>query len=112
MPAPKLSQAALADYGPNAGFVAELREQFDVDPSSVDACWAEWFQRDAEAAADVLPVGDSSPPTLSEATPAEPADPAENARAIRLIHAFRSRGHRIARSDPLGGGALFNLASE
>jgi 2-oxoglutarate dehydrogenase E1 component len=105
----------LARYGLNAGFVAELQERFDVDPSSVDAAWAERFRDDAEQAADSLPVGDAQPVPESAAEPpdrerrsrASEGEIAENARVVRLIHAFRSRGHRISRSDPLDGNPTY-----
>ena len=32
---------------------------------------------------------------------------AQHARVLRLIHAYRARGHRIASSDPLGGNATY-----
>ena len=111
MERPKPPPAGLADYGPNAGFVAELREQFEVDPASVDPVWAEWFRDDPGAPADRLPVREA-PAASASAVPAADAgagedEIADHARLIRLIHSYRARGHRIACSDPLGGSPTY-----
>ncbi len=101
----------VARYGLNAGFIAELQERFEIDPRSVDPAWAARFREDETEAADRLPV-EAAPARNSEApepiSPAEPSDQLsaearDAVRLSRLIHAHRSRGHRIAGSDPLGG---------
>ncbi|MGH0037252.1 MAG: 2-oxoglutarate dehydrogenase E1 component [Myxococcota bacterium] len=108
-------------YGLNAGLVEELRRQFEVDPDSVDPRWREVFNgHDREAAA---PVRAPAPPPAQAPRPAEaapetasPADTGEtvslqqadkHARVLRLIHSYRARGHRIAKSDPLGGQSTY-----
>jgi 2-oxoglutarate dehydrogenase E1 component len=81
----------LGHFGVNAALVEEIRQRYEVDPSSVHAGWAEHFGRgEAEA----------PPPPASGMTSAEVAD--RHARVLRLIHAHRARGHRIAHTDPLG----------
>jgi 2-oxoglutarate dehydrogenase E1 component len=44
-------------------------------------------------------------PALDHATLLHIAD--KHARVLRLIHAYRARGHRIAQSDPLGGQSTY-----
>jgi 2-oxoglutarate dehydrogenase E1 component len=48
------------------------------------------------------PSSASAAPTLSSASAAPTELDDKNARVLRLIHAYRSRGHRIAKTDPLG----------
>ncbi|MCZ6782112.1 MAG: 2-oxoglutarate dehydrogenase E1 component [Proteobacteria bacterium] len=113
-------------FGINAGFVEDLREQFQVDPGSVDSSWAEHFGAGGEAARSE-PTPSHARREASEAQKAElprlrsvPAatEPSEahgfdpnvadrHARVLRMIHAFRARGHRIARSDPLEGQSTY-----
>ncbi len=96
----------LARYGMNAGFVAELEERFRADPASIDRAWADRFRDDPPGAAPELPARDPGTPA-APGTAASPAvsssDALDAVRVERLIHAHRARGHRIARSDPLGG---------
>jgi len=81
----------LGSFGVNAALVEEIRQRYEVDPSSVHAGWAELFGGEVETAA---------PPPATGMTSAEVAD--RHARVLRLIHAHRARGHRIAGTDPLG----------
>ena len=106
--APKLS-----GFGVNAGLVSEIRERYEVDPESVHESWADLFGPGHEK-----PEARSVPATATPASAAVASDAEEAgapapiaspkvaekyARVLRLIHAFRARGHRIARTDPLGG---------
>ncbi len=102
----------LSGFGVNAALVEEIRQRYEVDPRSVHESWADLFEQAAppetplaeivrEAAARLAPA-------TGAATPAELAQLADrHARVLRLIHAFRARGHRIARTDPLGGTASY-----
>jgi 2-oxoglutarate dehydrogenase E1 component len=107
-----------ATFGVNAGIVEALREQYEVDPSSLDPGWAAHFRNGVGHPLARAPEG----PEIRTPAPAEPeagppAEPrpiasavdqvspqviAKHARVLRLIHSYRARGHRIARSDPLG----------
>ncbi|MCH2169707.1 2-oxoglutarate dehydrogenase E1 component [Myxococcota bacterium] len=92
----------LSSFGVNAALVEEIRQRYEVDPSSVDESWSELFGDGAGA--DPGSIAPSRPQT-SQGTPeessnAELAD--RHARVLRLIHAYRARGHRIAGTDPLG----------
>ena len=100
-------------YGPNAGYVLELYEQYLNDPTSVDAVtravfeqWAPEQTRTVEAQASVTPGTVST--DRYGTTPFRVADVVA---ASALAHGIRSRGHLGARldpleSDPLGDPAL------
>jgi 2-oxoglutarate dehydrogenase E1 component len=103
----------LSTFGVNAALVDEIRQRYEVDPTSVHASWAEFFERpgpaEAPQAAAPEPVAAAEPgaPPLQRAPAAgaemgaQEAD--RHARVLRLIHSYRARGHRIAQTDPLGG---------
>ncbi len=106
---PDPENSTLSSFGVNAALVEEIRQRYEVDPSSVHESWAELFDAAAPQSAPAL--------TTSEPAPAapEPEDRESHrdgglqsqlsdrhARVLRLIHAFRARGHRIADVDPLG----------
>jgi len=91
----------LTGFGVNAALVEEIRQRWEVDPTSVHPSWAELFSRDevaGESSLDSLEpaargVGDEDiSPRLAE----------KHARVLRLIHSYRARGHRVAATDPLG----------
>lgn len=124
-------------YGMNAGFVEELRTQYRVDPESIDPSWSRQFSGAAPAAqtppraappsegpsakpqaaipatrppipestAPVAGLGSVRPGPSSTPAPIQAAD--KHARVLRLIHSYRARGHRIAKSDPLGGQSTY-----
>jgi 2-oxoglutarate dehydrogenase E1 component len=83
------TQDRLADFGINAAAVEEIRDLFASDPTSVDPAWAEVF-------------GAGEAPVVLDRREAE-----KHARALRLIHSYRARGHRVADIDPLGGRAMY-----
>jgi 2-oxoglutarate dehydrogenase E1 component len=114
--------AALRAFGVNAGAVEDIQERFDVDPASVDASWADHFDGASASAASTPTTADAAtapdqatengsaanPPTPGRRAPRLPrADQLaeRHARVLRMIHAYRSRGHRIANTDPLEAGA-------
>ena len=80
---------AFGGFGLNAALVEEIRRRYEVDPSSVHESWANLF--DAAPASRAEPRAELSP-ELAE----------QQARVLRLIHAYRARGHRVAETDPLG----------
>jgi 2-oxoglutarate dehydrogenase E1 component len=103
-------EETLSGFGVNAALVEEIRQRYEVDPSSVHASWAEFFEK-PEAAALAAPA--APPPPVATAAPETPrgeiaaqlAD--KHARVLRLIHSYRARGHRIAETDPLAAHALY-----
>lgn len=97
-----------AGFGLNAAYIGEVRGRFEVDPGSVSASWVRHFGGEG--------AGSASPGSRSADAPdvrdrrSSDLDPREvdrHARVLRLIHAFRARGHRIAHSDPLGEDATY-----
>lgn len=98
-------------FGANAPFVEALYEQFLDDPGAVDSRWRDYFQsfkapargnsevargpveaefRERARAPRQLAGGDKGPSLAGR-----------SAAAIRLINAYRSRGHLRANIDPL-----------
>jgi len=116
-----------AEYGLNAGYATELRDRYELDENSVDESWKERFASGETvqapqtkrapatpppAAARQVPPSSSAPSGGRAAASATPglddlrvSD--KHARALRLIHSFRARGHRIAQSDPLGAQSTY-----
>jgi 2-oxoglutarate dehydrogenase E1 component len=95
------NDASLSGFGVNAALVEEIRQRYEVDPTSVHESWTGLFEAEPGEAAPTTVVK-SEPPSdefLSERA-AQLAD--KHARVLRLIHSFRARGHRIADTDPLG----------
>ncbi len=102
-------------FGINAGFVEELQSRYQIDPDSVDASWEDQFKGRFEHSAPKPPetvlVNSAAPPVesaRSELISSEEGSVVEiqmadrYARVLRLIDFYRARGHRIAKSDPLG----------
>ena len=104
-------------FGLNAGFVAEIRERYQVDPESVDPTWQGHFEDGGVPSpgehAVAAPGGtlESAPNGNSQrfGSPGrvDPREIERHARVLRLIHSYRARGHRIAKSDPLGGQSTY-----
>jgi 2-oxoglutarate dehydrogenase E1 component len=92
----------LSRFGVNAGIVAEIRQRYGVDPESVHESWAALFGPTAgQPSREPSPqAGDAT--TGSPGALASPQVAERYARVLRLIHAYRARGHRIADTDPLG----------
>jgi 2-oxoglutarate dehydrogenase E1 component len=82
--------SALRGFGVNAGLVEEIRQRYALDPASVDPSFAALFAGDAPA-----------PPAGSAASVPSAQVAEKHARVLRLIHAYRARGHRSAATDPL-----------
>ncbi len=88
----------LEAFGVNAGIVSEIRQRYEIDPRSVHESWADLFEPDREREEAALPPEEPGvAPSLASPQVAE-----KYARVLRMIHAYRARGHRIADTDPLG----------
>ncbi len=94
--------------GGNAAFVEDLYEQFLVDPGSVEPKWRSYFDGLKGREAGDVPhsaVREAIRIAGLQAGCAAPADD-ESSRlqgaVLKLITAFRSRGHLSAQLDPLG----------
>jgi 2-oxoglutarate dehydrogenase E1 component len=89
-----------AFFGPNAGYVLELYDQYQADPQSVDETTRQFFE--------------SFTPTIPESTPAATAeapsgpvtftdtDVRKIAGAVNLAYGIREYGHLAVQLDPLG----------
>ena len=82
-------------FGPNAGYVLELYEQYKKDPASVDAEFRQLFQENAHLFIDA----ETTTPTTQ---PRESVDNVHAIAAARLIRFIREMGHLAAHIDPLG----------
>ncbi len=101
------SSGTLSGFGMNAGIVSEIRQRYEVDPSSVHESWATLFEEGSRPAS---PTPSAAELRTAAAAPVEkpiasPQVAEKHARVLRLIHAFRARGHRIADTDPLSSSA-------
>jgi 2-oxoglutarate dehydrogenase E1 component len=100
-------------HGANASFLTELYAKYQSDPASVDPEWRAFFASLGDVADDVL--AEARGPSWSKksgttlAATAPPAFNQETALAASrdtlgarlLIRAYRTRGHLIAKLDPL-----------
>lgn len=81
----------------NDGYIAEVFESYQRDPSSVDESWRQFF-RFAEKLGGVLP-GSSAPPAGGQV---DSDLLAKAAGAASLVDSIRAYGHLAAQIDPLG----------
>ncbi len=90
-----------AFFGPNAGYVLELYDQYQADPQSVDESTRQFF----ESFTPTLPESTTSVTTA--APPAAPALTDDSVRkiagAVNLAYGIREYGHLAVQLDPLGG---------
>ncbi|MCA9858893.1 MAG: 2-oxoglutarate dehydrogenase E1 component [Thermomicrobiales bacterium] len=86
-----------AFYGPNAGYVLELYEQYQQDPTSVGPRWQTYFE---EFTPELPRVTNGHVGTPATATPAVDLEKVVGAAA--LAQAIREYGHLDASIDPLG----------
>ncbi|HEX6929861.1 MAG TPA: thiamine pyrophosphate-dependent enzyme, partial [Gammaproteobacteria bacterium] len=100
--------------GGNAAWLEELYEQYLEDPDSLSDGWKDFFHGFQAAMPDGgdVPHGPiieefkrrANAPRAATASPAGGMDPAlieKQAAVMRLIEAYRARGHRRAKIDPL-----------
>jgi 2-oxoglutarate dehydrogenase E1 component len=106
--------ASSALGAPNADYVDQLYEAYLADPASVGTKWRTYFDgirggANEQAHGPVLrAIGEISrisgklaaAPSSNEAP--QGADPAKQAAVLRVINAYRTRGHLQAKVDPLG----------
>ncbi len=101
--------------GGNAAFIEDIYESYLLDPSSVDPAWRKRFESLLKIAANEAPDIAHGPvisnfsrlarekPTSPRYTAERmaPAAAAKQASVLRLINAWRVRGHQHANLDPL-----------
>ena len=105
-------------YGGNAAFIEDLYERYLKDPESVDLAWRERFDAMRLQPANEAPVTEvahgpvrenflrlaqeSRSRARAKATERlEPAAAEKQAAVLRLINAYRYRGHQVADIDPI-----------
>ena len=92
---PTYSLASLS--GESRAYLEDVFEQFKTDPASVDPHWASFFNDLPETpnAGVSLGAAQEFAPDLSDLE-------RKQAAVLRLINAYRTRGHSAALTDPLG----------
>ncbi len=95
-------------FGGNAPYVEGLYEQYLEDPASVEPALRKWFDGISDGGAE-MPRGPVERELVTRAgqprTAGAGASEAmldKQAAVLRLIEAYRLRGHRLAKLDPLG----------
>ncbi len=101
-------------FGSNAIFIEELYEQFKQNPSSVDASWKEFFEKNSGGKSEapwakksnkiiggVDPEASAKPSNQNAKQTAADSAVADSIKAVMLIRAYRDRGHTIANLDPM-----------
>jgi len=109
----ELFRASTALYGGNAAFIEDLYERYLADPESVDLAWRERFDAMHQESANEVPHGpvrknflrlaqESRMRATTRSTERlEPAAAEKQSSVLRLINAYRYRGHQVADLDPL-----------
>jgi len=103
-------QSTSAISGGNAAYIDDLYEQWLADPNSVEAVWRDYFSqmqargnRDASHAAAIarIEAAQRQPRGTALAPIADSGVSQKQAAVLKLVTAYRSRGHLAARLDPL-----------
>ncbi len=108
----ELFKASSALFGGNAAFIEDLYERYLHDPGSVSEAWRRRFdEMHREAANEVAhgPVRENflrlgrefAPPPRLAVQCLSPQAAEKQAAVLRLINAYRVRGHQKARLDPI-----------
>jgi 2-oxoglutarate dehydrogenase E1 component len=109
----ELFRASTPLYGGNAAFIEDLYERYLQDPESVDLAWRQRFDAIHREAANEVPHGpvrenflrlaqeSRTRPLTRSTNRLEPAAAEKQAAVLRLINAYRYRGHQVASLDPL-----------
>ena len=114
---PEPSSPYYPGFGINAGAVEEIQALYLSNPEAVDPSWRARFESEAlppspapsSSASAAVETPRPPPERMAIRDPEGASDPFTGlrqadryARVLRLIHFYRVRGHRIAKSDPLG----------
>ncbi|MBK1702610.1 2-oxoglutarate dehydrogenase E1 component [Thiococcus pfennigii] len=109
----ELFRRSTALYGGNAAFIEDLYERYLQDPESIPSAWRGHFDAMHQEAANEVPHGPvrenfrrlarerRSRPTSRAGGALEPVAAEKQAAVLRLINAYRYRGHQVADLDPL-----------
>ncbi|UGB36895.1 2-oxoglutarate dehydrogenase E1 component [Frateuria soli] len=94
--------------GGNADYVEQLYESWLADPASVTADWAGYFESfkgrgsDTPHSAVIARIEAAQKQRRTAGAPVDDAHARKQAGVLRLLTAYRSRGHLAADLDPLG----------
>lgn len=96
--------------GGNADYVESLYDAWLTDPASVPAEWSKYFETFKGREAGDVPHGNAiarieaaqKQRHVAAAVPASDAHARKQAGVLRILTAYRSRGHLAANLDPLG----------
>ena len=96
--------------GGNAAFVEDLYEQYLVDPGSVGSAWQAYFDqlkgpvRDVPHSVVIRQIAQNAgrPRALAQPAAVDNEAARKQGGVLKLVTAFRSRGHLQANIDPLG----------
>ena len=113
----ELMRSSSALSGGNAAFIEEIYERFLHDPNSVDEAWRKRFEEILKSSANEGPdiahgpvianferlAREQRPSSRFAANRIAPGAAAKQAAVLRLINAWRVRGHQNATLDPLQG---------
>ncbi len=89
-----------AFFGPNAGYVLDLYDQYLADPNSVDPDSRAFFESFSPESIDVVTPASAPDGTIGAALAT--ASVAKIAAAVGLAKGIREYGHLAVRTDPLG----------
>ena len=93
----RLSQSLAFLSGANRAYLEDLFARFNENPDSVPDEWSGFF-----ADLPIEPAFSSGAPIAETVTAEENDSGRKQAAVLRLINAYRMRGHSIANTDPLG----------
>jgi 2-oxoglutarate dehydrogenase E1 component len=85
----------------NLDFVEQLYAEYVRDRTAVPEPWRRYFEQRGDGAGH-FPVGPSFPPGTIFRPPVDGSADALQERVNTFVHAYRARGHRMARVNPLG----------
>ena len=101
--------------GGNAAFIEDIYERYLLDPASIDPAWRKQFERMLQSSANEAPdtahgpvinnfarlARENRPSSRQLTERMAPAAAAKQGSVLRLINAWRVRGHQHATLDPL-----------
>jgi 2-oxoglutarate dehydrogenase E1 component len=109
--------ATSQNSGGNAAYIEELYESYLADPSSVGADWKAYFdgianRADVPHSAAMARIQEAAKHAGRATTPSVAGDAVSQKQAavLKLVTAYRSRGHLRANLDPLGLAAAGDVA--
>ncbi len=90
-------------FATNAGFLEELYQRYDNNPEQVDSAWRQRFDglNGRGDTMDDNAIKSTLPQSAATATTWTAVAAQKQSSVLRLINAYRMRGHQVAHLDPL-----------